>query len=83
MQGDLSTRNRTQKLKKAQPTQSISRRIEDREERAAKNKQIRSIGAKKKKKNCEILCIAKLKFKRSNPQNTRTATIVAFALTKD
>jgi ribosome biogenesis SPOUT family RNA methylase Rps3 len=38
MQGDLSTRNRTQKLKKAQPTQSISRRIEDREERAAKNK---------------------------------------------
>jgi hypothetical protein len=50
MQGDLSTRNRTQKLKKAQPTQSISRRIEDREERAAKNKQIRSIGAKKKKK---------------------------------
>ncbi len=37
----------------------------------------------KKKKNCEILCIAKLKFNRSNPQNTRTATIVAFALTKD
>jgi hypothetical protein len=36
MQGDLSTRNRTQKLKKAQPTQNISRRIEDREERAAK-----------------------------------------------
>jgi hypothetical protein len=48
MQGDLSTRNRTQKLKKAQPTQSVGRRIEDREERAAKNKQTSSIGAKKK-----------------------------------
>jgi hypothetical protein len=38
MQGDLSTRNRTQKLKKAQPTQSINRRIEDREEHAEKKK---------------------------------------------
>jgi hypothetical protein len=50
MQGDLSTRNRTQKLKKAQPTQSVGRRIEDREERAAKNKQTSSIGAPQKKK---------------------------------
>jgi len=49
MQGDFSTRNRTQKLKKAQPTHSITRRIEEREERAAKNKEISSIGAKKKK----------------------------------
>jgi hypothetical protein len=54
MQGDLSTRNRTQKLKKAQPTQNISRRIEDRKSVQQKkqknwnNKQISSIGTKKK-----------------------------------